>query len=54
MVAVGVREDMLVLEEMHDPARLPDTVWQEVAPAKNHRDPPPRRQIIRSGDLSGE
>lgn len=55
MVTIVVREDMLVLAEMHDPAGLPESIWQEVAPArKRNRDPPPQRGITRSRDLSGE
>lgn len=53
-VTIGVREDMLILEEMRNLARLPDTVWEEVPPPKNHRDPPPRREITAFTDLSGE
>ena len=53
-VIIGVRENMLVLEEMCNLAKLPDTVWEEVPPPKNHENPPPRREITGFSDLSGE
>jgi hypothetical protein len=53
-VTIGVREDMLVLEEMCNLTRLPDTVWEEVPPPKNHEDPPPHREITGFGYLSRE
>jgi len=53
-VTIGVREDMLVLEEMRNLATLPDTIWEEVPPPKNHEDPPPRREITGFSNLSGE
>jgi hypothetical protein len=54
VVTIGVREDMLLLQEMRNLACLPDTVWEEVPPPNNHRDPPPRREITGFMDLSGE
>ena len=53
-VTIGVREDMLILEEMGNLARLPDTLWEEVPPPKNHEDPPPQREITAFENLSGE
>jgi hypothetical protein len=45
-VTIGVRKDMLMLEEMVNLSRLPSLKWQEVAPPKIREDPKPQREIM--------
>lgn len=45
-VTIGVREDMLILEDMVNLSRLPHLAWQEATPPKIHDDPKPQREIM--------
>lgn len=53
-VTIGVKEDMLVLEEMKNLMHLQDTVWSDAEPPKLHDGPVPERQITGFTDLEGE
>jgi hypothetical protein len=53
-VTIGVKEDMRVMEELHNLSRLPDTIWTEVAPPKLHGQPPPQRLVTGFADLQNE
>lgn len=53
-VTIGVKEDMLVLEEMMNLSRLPDTEWTEVQPPKLRDKSRPRRAVAGFSDLEGE
>jgi hypothetical protein len=53
-VTIGVREDMLVMEELMNWGRLPDAEWQSVEPPKLHRDPLPDRSVLGISHLEGE
>ena len=53
-VTMGVKEGMLVLEEMHLLSRLKETTWVEVEPPKLHGKPLPRRFITGFTSLEGE
>jgi hypothetical protein len=53
-VTIGVKENMLVLEEMHNLSRLADAVWTEVEPPKIHGQPPPQRAIMGFTHLQNE
>jgi hypothetical protein len=45
-VTIGVRDDMLILEDMRNLSRLPDRVWQVAEPPKLHDGPVPQREIM--------
>lgn len=45
-VTIGVREDMLILEDMLNLSRLPELTWEEAEPPKIHTDPQPQREIM--------
>jgi hypothetical protein len=45
-VTLGVREDMLILEDMRNLSRMPGMLWEEVAPPKLHTEPVPRREVM--------
>ena len=45
-VTIGVREDMLILQDMCNLSRAPGMVWQAAAPPKLHTDPQPQRAIM--------
>lgn len=53
-VTIGVKEDMLVWEEMHNLSRLKDTVWTQVEPPRRHDEAPPQRFVTGFTDLQGE
>jgi hypothetical protein len=53
-VTIGVKEDMLVMEEMKNLSRLSDAEWNPVAPPKIHEDPVPERAVMGFGHLQGE
>jgi hypothetical protein len=53
-VTIGVKEDMLVLEEMKNLMHLQDTVWKDAEPPRLHDGPVPERQITGFTDLEGE
>ncbi len=53
-VTIGLRGDMLVLEEMLNLSRLPDTAWVEVEPPKLHEGPLPQRSVTGFTNLEGE
>jgi hypothetical protein len=40
-----MKEDVYASTNLIDLRRLPDTVWEDVPPPKNHRDPPPSHQV---------
>jgi hypothetical protein len=44
-IIIGLKEDMHAYRDVVGLSRLPDTVWEDVPPPKNHRDPPPVRQV---------
>jgi len=44
-IIIGLTEDMHAYADLVGLSRLLDTVWEDVPPPKNHRDPPPRRQV---------
>jgi hypothetical protein len=45
-VTIGVREDMLILEDMINLSRLPDMVWEVTEPPNIHAEPKPQREIM--------
>ena len=45
-VTIGVREDMLILEDMKNLSHLPRMTWETVDPPNIHSDPKPRREIM--------
>lgn len=53
-VTIGVKEDMLVFEEMKNWRYAEDTVWTEVDPPKLADAPLPRRQVTGFTALEGE
>jgi len=53
-VTIGVKEHMLILEEMHNLSRLSDVVWTEVDPPKLHDKPQPQRAVTGFTDLQHE
>jgi hypothetical protein len=53
-VTMGVKEDMLILEEMHNLTRMPESEWTEVEPPKLHEGPRPQRAITGFTDLQQE
>src|SRR5581483_342351 len=44
-IIIGLKEGMHAYTDLIGLSRLPDTVWEDVPPPKNHRDPPPIRQL---------
>lgn len=44
-VIVGVKSDMAAYADLLGLARMDDVRWEEVPPPKNHRNPPPKRQV---------
>jgi hypothetical protein len=50
-VTIGVKADMLVLQEMMGLSQLTDTVWTEVDPPKRHAGPLPQRTVTDFTDL---
>ena len=53
-VTTGVKEDMLVMEEMKNLSRLPDAEWTPVEPPRIHEGPVPERAVMGFGHLEGE
>jgi hypothetical protein len=53
-VTTGLKEDMLVFEEMNNLKYLADTVWTEVEPPTLHHKPPPQREVTGFTDLQDE
>jgi hypothetical protein len=53
-VTMGVKEDMLVLEEMLNLSRLPESQWEEAEPPKLSKGPLPERVIMSFSNLEGE
>lgn len=53
-VTLGIKEDMLVMEELHNLSQLKDTVWVQVEPPKLHEEPLPERFITGFTDLQEE
>ena len=53
-VTIGVRQDMLVLEEMLNLSRLADTAWVGVEPPNLHKGALPQRCVTGFTDLQGE
>jgi hypothetical protein len=45
-VTIGVREDMLILEDMRNLSQLAGMTWQAAAPPKLHDGPLPQREIM--------
>lgn len=44
-VIIGLKEDVHADADLIGLSRLPDTVWEDVPPPQNHRDPSPLRQV---------
>jgi len=44
-IIIGLKEDLLAYADLVGLSRLADTVWEDVPPPKNHRAPPPVRQV---------
>lgn len=44
-IIIGLKEDMHAYADLIGLSHLPDTVWEDVPPPKNHRDPSPLRQV---------
>jgi len=53
-VTIGVRGDMLILEDMINLSRLPDMQWEEVEPPTIHEDPKPKREVMNLPAMEGE
>ena len=53
-VTMGVREDMLIMEELLNWGRLPDADWRPAEPPKIHQAPLPQRAILGISHLEGE
>jgi hypothetical protein len=53
-VTVGVKENMLILQEMHNLSRLSDAVWTEADPPVLHDKPLPQRSVTGFTDLQNE
>lgn len=45
-VTIGVREDMLILEDMINLSRLPELTWEKAEPPTIHHDPQPEREMM--------
>ena len=45
-VTMGVREGMLILEDMQNLSRMPGMTWQPAEPPKVHDEPKPQREIM--------
>lgn len=44
-IIIGLKEDMHAYADLVGLSRLADTAWEDAPPPKNHRDPPPIRQV---------
>lgn len=53
-VTIGIKQGMLIFEEMKNLILLPDTVWTEAQPPKLHRQSLPQRFITDFTDLEDE
>ena len=53
-VTIGVKEDMLVMEEMQNLSRLPDAEWTPAEAPKIHDEPVPERAVMGFSHLQGE
>ena len=53
-VTIGVKKDMLVMQEMKNLSRLSDAEWTPAEPPKIHDGPVPERAVIGFGYLEGE
>lgn len=53
-VTIGVKEDMLVMEELKNLSRLPNAEWTPAEPPKIHDGPVPERAVMGFGHLQGE
>jgi len=53
-VTTGVRQDMLVMEELLNWGRSPEADWEGVEPPKIHQEPRPERAILGISHLEGE
>ncbi len=45
-VTIGVRQDMLIMEDMRNLSRLPGQTWEQAEPPKIHAAPQPERAIM--------
>lgn len=45
-ITIGVREDMLIMEDMRNLSRLPGQTWEHAEPPKVHAEPKPERTIM--------
>lgn len=53
-VTIGIREDMLVMEELLNWGSAPNAEWEAVNPPKLHQQPLPQRAILGISHLEGE
>jgi hypothetical protein len=53
-VTIGVKEDMLVMEELKNLSHLPDAEWTPAEPPKIHDGPVPERTVMGFDHLQGE
>jgi len=53
-VTIGVREDMLVMEELLNWGHAPAADWEPVAPPQLHQRPLPQRAVLGISHLEGE
>jgi hypothetical protein len=53
-VTIGVREDMLVMEELMNWGHSPDANWESAEPPKIHQQPLPQRDVLGISHLEGE
>jgi hypothetical protein len=53
-VTIGVRGDMLILEDMRNLSELPDMTWEEVDPPKLRTEELPKREIMSLSGMEAE
>jgi hypothetical protein len=53
-VTIGVRKDMLIMEELMNWGLSPDAEWEPADPPEIHQDPRPEREILAISHLEGE
>ena len=53
-VTIGVRGNMLIMEELMNWAHSPEAEWRPVDPPKIHQDPKPKRDILGVSHMEGE
>jgi hypothetical protein len=51
-VLIGQKSNMVTFQDLVGLAQMKDTVWQEVEPPKNHRNPPPKREVALFSEIT--